>query len=357
MTNISETYLRKRKLLTLRFLLMGLLTLVFFMLNIVLGSVYIPLPDVFGVLVGQSTAKLAWESIILNTRLPQAITAMLAGAALGVSGLMMQTLFRNPLAGPSVLGISSGASLGVAILMMAATIPGIGIFTGSGAIENVTIVIAAFAGALAVLLLIMLLASKFRNPTTILIIGIMIAYIVSAIVGILQFYSMKENLQSFVIWGLGSFANVSWNEHRYFVPVIVAGIFFSVLMVKPMNALLLGDNYAQNLGFNVRFVSMVLIIITGILVATVTAYCGPIAFLGLAVPHLSRNLFRTSDHLVNVPGTVFSGILLALFCNLIARLPGFDGALPINAITSIIGAPVVIWIIIRQYHFRGSKNE
>jgi iron complex transport system permease protein len=352
MTGVSATYFSNRKQMTMRFLLMGLLVLLLFALNISLGSIYIPVKQVFLILFGNEPAKASWGGIILDTRLPQALTAAFAGAALGVSGLMMQTLFRNPLAGPSVLGISSGASLGVAILMMASTLPGFAFLAGSGFGGNFSIVIAAFAGALAVLLLIMFLASKFRSHATILIIGIMIAYVVTAVVGILQFYSMKENLQSFVFWGLGSFAGVSWHEHLFFGPITGLGIFLSVLMIKPMNALLLGDNYARNLGFNTKRVSLALILVSGILVAAVTAYCGPIAFLGIAVPHLSRNLFRTSNHLVNVPGTLLAGMLLALVCNLIARLPGFDGALPINAITSIIGAPVVIWVIIRQNHFQ-----
>lgn len=352
MKTISATYMMQRKLVGLRFLLIGILILLLFIFNIMLGSVSIPWQDVLEILAGHSTGNAAWEGIILNTRLPQAVTALLAGASLGVSGLMMQTLFRNPLAGPSVLGVSSGASLGVALLMLAATVPGFRLLSGSSFAGNVSIVIGAFAGSLGVLLLIMALAARYRSNTTILIIGIMIAYVVSAIVGILQFYSLKENLQAFVIWGLGSFANVSWQQHLFFAPVAAFGIILSAMMIKPMNALLLGDNYARNLGFNTSRVTMMLIIISGLLVAVVTAYCGPIAFLGIAVPHLSRNLFKTSNHLINVPGTILSGMLLALFCNLIARLPGFDGALPINAITSIVGAPVVIWVILRQNQFR-----
>lgn len=353
MTEIAATYQSHQRKYIARFLIMGLAAALIFIVNIVFGSVHIPVSDVFQILLGQGGGKASWEGIILNTRLPQAVTATLAGAALGVSGLMMQTLFRNPLAGPSVLGISSGASLGVALLMMAATtIPGISLLEGSAFGGNLSVVMAAFAGALLVLFIIVALASRYRNNITILIIGIMIAYVVTAIVGILQFYSMKENLQSFVFWGLGSFANVSWNEHLVFMPITFMGLCCSILMIKPMNAMLLGDNYARNLGINTKKVSLILILVSGFLVAAVTAYCGPIAFLGIAVPHLSRNLFRTSDHLVNIPGTMLSGILLALLCNLIARLPGFDGALPINAITSIIGAPVVIWVIIRHNHYQ-----
>jgi iron complex transport system permease protein len=196
------------------------------------------------------------------------------------------------------------------------------------------------------------LAARFRSNTTILIIGIMIAYVITAIVGILQFYSFKDDLQAFIIWGLGSFANVSWQQLSFFTPTVIVGLIASVLLIKPMNALLLGDNYARNLGINTRLVSLLIIVVAGILVAAVTAYCGPIAFLGIAIPHLSRHLLRSSNHLIVVPGTVLSGIALALLCNLIARLPGFDGALPINAITSIIGAPVVIWVILKSSHYQ-----
>ncbi len=352
MTGISLTYHNKQKAVAGKFLLMGALILFLFILNIALGSISIPPYEILKILSGAETGRASWQGIVLDTRLPQAFTAVLAGAALGVSGLMMQTLFRNPLAGPSVLGVSSGASLGVALLMMIVSVPDIRIITQNQISSNFSVVFAAFAGAFAVLLLIMILAAKFRNNTTILIIGIMIAYIISAIVGILQFYSLKEDLQAFVIWGLGSFANVSWQQHAFFFPVVFIGIAISVFMIKPMNALLLGDNYARNLGFNTRRISILLIVAAGILVAVVTAYCGPIAFLGIAIPHLSRNLFKSSDHFINVPGTILSGMMLALFCNMVARLPGFDGALPINAITSLIGAPLVIWVIIKSKHYQ-----
>lgn len=352
MTDILRTYRIKQKAVAGKFLLMGLIILILFVLNIALGSINIPPLEILKILFGAETGKASWQGIVLDTRLPQALTAILAGAALGVSGLMMQTLFRNPLAGPSVLGVSSGASLGVALLMMFVSVPGVRIITQNQISSNFSIVFAAFAGAFAVLFLIMVLAANFRNNTTILIIGIMIAYAISAIVGILQFYSLKEDLQAFVIWGLGSFANVSWHQHTFFFPVVIVGLSFSILMIKPMNAILLGDNYARNLGFNVKRISILLIIGAGILVAVVTAYCGPIAFLGIAIPHLSRNLFKSSDHFINVPGTILSGMMLALFCNMVARLPGFDGALPINAITSLIGAPLVIWIIIKSNHYQ-----
>jgi iron complex transport system permease protein len=217
---------------------------------------------------------------------------------------------------------------------------------------NFSIVLSAIVGAVLVLLLIGLLAGRFKNNTVVLVMGIMIAYAVSAIVGVLQFYSLKEDLQTFVIWGLGSFANVPRGQLLYFSIAVIGGLVLTLLISKPLNAMLLGENYAKNLGVNTIQVRYTIILITGILTALVTAYCGPIAFLGLAVPHLSRNFFKTFDHLVNIPGVIFIGGLMALVCNLIARLPGYDGALPINAITSIMGAPVVIWIIIKRTDFR-----
>jgi iron complex transport system permease protein len=217
---------------------------------------------------------------------------------------------------------------------------------------NFSVVLAAIAGAVLVLFLIGMLAGRFKNNTVVLVMGIMIAYAVSAIVGVLQFYSLKEDLQTFVMWSLGSFANISRGQLQYFAIAIVLGLILTLMISKPLNAMLLGENYARNLGVNTKRIRMIIILITGLLTAVVTAYCGPIAFLGLAVPHLSRNFFKTSDHLVNIPGVILIGGLMALVCNLIARLPGYEGALPINAITSIIGAPVVIWIIIKRTDFR-----
>ncbi|MBE0637701.1 MAG: iron ABC transporter permease [Bacteroidales bacterium] len=328
------------------------LVLVFFILNLLMGSVYIPVSAIIGILTGSITESPSWMAIILQTRLPMALTALFAGSALGVSGLMMQTLFRNPLAGPSVLGVSAGASLGVAVVMMFIAIPGGSLVAVSQITGNFPVVIAAFAGAFSVLLFIGVLAARFRSNTVILIMGIMIAYAVSSVVGILQFYSLKEDLQAFVIWGLGSFGNVSIQQMSYFIPLILVGLALSSAMIKPLNLLLLGESYAKNLGLKTRSSRTGIIVFTGLLTATVTAYCGPIAFLGLAVPHLTRNLYQSSDHRIILPGTILTGALLALVCNIIARLPGFDSALPINAITSLIGAPVVIWLIIKRNDFK-----
>lgn len=333
-------------------IVLALLILVFFILNLLLGSVFIPVREVVNILLGGSSESSSWSAIVLQTRLPMALTALLAGSALGVSGLMMQTLFRNPLAGPSVLGVSAGASLGVAIVMLFIAIPGGSLVAVSQVTGNFSVVVAAFAGAFGVLLLIGALAARFRSNTVILIMGIMIAYAVSSVVGILQFYSLKEDLQAFVIWGLGSFGNVSLAQMTIFIPLILLGLALSAALIKPLNLLLLGESYAKNLGLKTRSSRIGIIVFTGLLTATVTAYCGPIAFLGLAVPHLTRNLFHSSDHSIILPGTILTGALLALVCNIIARLPGFDSALPINAITSLIGAPVVIWLIIKRNDFK-----
>ena len=340
----------KRNFRTFAILLFGLL--LFFVLNIMLGSVYIPVSKVFAIFFSREGSDVLHHTIIINTRFPQALTSVLAGAALGAAGLMMQTLFRNPLAGPSVLGVSSGASLGVAVMMLFISFPG-GKFTVLSQVTgNLSVIVAAFTGSFAVLLLIGVMAGRFKSSATILIVGMMISYALTSLTGVLQFYSLKEDLQAFVIWGLGSFANVAWAQMSFFATFTMVGLLMTFVLIKPLNTLLLGENYAHNLGTNIRRTRFFIIVATGLLTAAVTAYCGPIAFLGLAVPHLSRNIFKTSDHLTNVPGVILTGALLALVCNLIARLPGFDGALPINAVTSVIGAPFVIWIMVKQSKFR-----
>ncbi|NOU47149.1 MAG: iron ABC transporter permease [Bacteroidales bacterium] len=335
--------------------LFGLLSLLF-ILNLFLGSVIIPIGEVFRILFGESTAGQTESIIVLNFRLPQTITALFTGAALAVAGLMMQTLFRNPLADPSILGISSGAGLGVAILLF---------FTGtvtsqvSGAADILThlgLNMAAFIGALAVLLLILFISNKLRNAVSLLIVGIMIAYVAGALVGIVKYFSRKEDVYAFALWGLGSFSNVGNSQLPVFIVSICIGLVFSVLMMKSLNLLLLGDRYAANLGLNIRMTTIYIVIITGFLTAIVTAYAGPIAFIGLAVPHLSRSLFKTADHKVLLPATMILGSCLALFCNLVSRLPGFDGSLPINSVTSLIGAPIVIWFIFKHRNFSSQES-
>ena len=325
-------------------------SILFFLLNIALGSIYIPLKDVIEILFGKESDPESWAIIINKSRLPQALTAMLAGAGLAVSGLQMQTLFRNPLADPSILGVSSGAGLGVALVLMAGGFGGIAI-SALGIFGYLTVTVAALSGAMSVLFVLLLLSRRLLNNATLLIAGIMIGYIAASLISILKFYGMKEDVHSFVIWGLGSFSAVSWSKMQVFCPSILIGLLCSFLLIKPLNVLSLGENYAKNLGINVKRSRFLILLITGFLTSVITAFCGPIAFLGLAVPHLTRGLLHTSNQRTLVPAVMILGAALALFCNLIARMPGFDGALPINAVTGIIGAPIVIWVIVKKSRF------
>lgn len=336
-----------RNSLNNKLMFVGLLILIplLFVLNIWYGSVDIGWKEVILTLFGQNTGNSS-EVIILQYRLPQSITALSVGMGLSLSGLLLQTTFNNPLAGPSVLGVSSGASLGVAILILFGGVPGI-ISSNMFFYSDLAIVAAAFAGAAMVLLIILFVSSRIGSAVTILIIGIMIGYLVSAIVGTLQYFSTSKDLHSYVLWGLGSFSKTSISQS---ITIFVFTLFFvmlSFIYTKSLNALLLGGRYAEASGFNVVRIQRSLILISGLLIALGTAFTGPIAFLGLAVPHIARSLFKTSNHAILLPGVLLIGGLLALFCNLIAKLPGFDGSLPINAVTSIIGAPVVIWVIIK----------
>ena len=311
--------------------------LVFLLLNLLLGSVAIPFRSVWNILTGGEGDPVAWQNIILKSRLPQALTALVAGAGLSISGLQMQTIFRNPLAGPSVLGISSGASLGVAFVVLL-----------SGQLGGVALSIAAIVGALSVMGLIVLASRKVAGSVTLLIIGVMIGYIANAVIGVLKFFSVEEDIKAYVIWGLGSFARVSGNQMMLFVTIMAVIIPLSFLLIKPLNLLMLGDGYARNLGLNINRARVWVITCAGVLTAIVTAYCGPIIFLGLAVPHLCRAIFQTSDHRVLMPASMLVGASLALLCNLIARLPGFEGALPVNSVTALVGAPVVASVLFRK---------
>lgn len=327
---------------------LAILLLSLFVLNISLGSVYIPFSVVLKWMVGLPIDSEIWQNILLKSRLPQSLTALLAGAGLAAGGLQMQTLFRNPLAGPSILGISSGAGLGVAVVVLLfGAIQGVSL-AGLGWYGSLTITAAAFIGAFGVLLMILFLAQRLKNNAMLLIVGIMVGYASSAIVGLLQFISTKEDVQSFVLWGLGSFNNLSWDKHVIFIPMVALGLLGSLFLIKPLNVLLLGENYAANLGLNIKRSRLSILLVTGLLTATITAFCGPIAFLGLAVPHLSKGIFKTADHSVLIPAVMLFGGALALLCHLIARLPGFDGTLPINAVTSLIGAPIVIYVILKR---------
>ena len=334
------------------FLLLVALIAVLTIGNLIIGSVGIPVGSVCRILAGDDGEPVIWTNIVWKSRLPQALTAVVAGAGLAVSGLQMQTVFHNPLAGPSVLGISNGASLGVAfVVLLSGQIGGVAL-SRLGYLGDAAISVAAIVGAMAVMLLIMWVSRKVRGNVTLLIIGVMIGYLANAIIGVLKFLSPEEDVKAFVVWGLGSFSRVSGDEMVLFVVLMLLLLPLSMLLVKTMNLLLLGDEYARNLGLHLGRARMLVIGSSGILVAIVTAYCGPIMFIGLAVPHLCRALFRTSDHRVLMPGTMLCGAALALLCNLIARMPGFEGALPVNSVTALVGAPVIATVI-----FRRRKNE
>lgn len=320
-----------------------------FVLNLLLGTVKIPVAEVVATLMGSHEVSEIHRNIIWSSRVPQALTAMVAGAGLAVSGLQMQTVFRNPLAGPSVLGISNGASLGVAcVVLMSGSLGGVAL-SRLGYIGDVAMSVAAIVGSLAVMALILYVSQKVKGNVTLLIIGVMIGYLATAIIGVLKFFSAEEDIKAYVVWGLGSFARVSGNQMILFVILMTILLPLSMLLVKTMNLLLLGDGYARNLGLNIRRARMLVILCSGVLVAIVTAYCGPIMFIGLAVPHLCRALFRSSDHRVLMPGTLLAGAALALLCNLIARMPGFEGALPVNSVTALVGAPVIASVLFRRH--------
>ncbi len=333
----------KSKLLLL---VVGILLLV--VVNLLIGTVRIPVAAVVRILAGSTDESEIWQNIILNSRLPQTLTALVAGAGLAVSGLQMQTVFRNPLAGPSVLGISNGAALGVAfVVLMSGQLGGVAL-SRLGYLGDAAMSVAAIIGALLVMLLIIWISNRVSGHGTLLIIGVMIGYLANAVIGVLKFLSPEEDVKAFVVWGLGSFSRVSGGDMVLFVVIMCVLLPLSCLMVKSMNLLLLGDRYAANLGLNIRRARSAVIVSSSLLVAIVTAYCGPIMFIGLAVPHLARGLFRTSDHRILMPATMLCGALLALLCNLIARMPGFEGALPVNSVTALVGAPVVAAILFRR---------
>ena len=327
----------------------------FFFLNLVLGSVSIPLRAVWNILWGTGNESVIWQNIIWKSRVPQALTALVAGAGLSVSGLQMQTVFRNPLAGPSVLGISSGASMGVAfVVLLSGSLGGVAL-SKLGFMGEIALTIAAIAGSLSIMALFVFVSQKVRGNVTLLIIGVMIGYIANAVIGVLKFFSVEEDIRAYVIWGLGSFARVSGNQMTLFICIMVVLLPLSFLLVKTLNLLLLGDAYARNLGLNIKRARLLVITCSGVLVAIVTAYCGPIIFLGLAVPHLCRGMFRTSDHRILMPASLLAGASLALVCNLIARMPGFEGALPVNSVTALVGAPVVMSVLFNRR--RNEMNE
>lgn len=327
-------------------LLIGGLVLLFFS-GILYGAVSIPIGDVLDILLGRDVERIAWRTIILENRLPQAITALLAGSSLAVSGLLLQTLFRNPLAGPSILGISDGANLGVAAILL---------YFG-GSLHTLTdlpvsgylaVVLAAFMGAACILGIIIYFSAKVRNNVMLLIIGIMIGYLASSCISILNFYASTDRVHAFVMWGLGNFSGVSMDQLPYMSGFTIIGLTLAILLIKPLNALLLGEMYAANLGIKIKRTRFLILFCTGLLTATTTAFCGPISFIGLAVPHIARLLLGSSNHKMLVPVTLLTGACVALLCNLVMVLPGTNNILPLNAVTPILGAPVIIYVIINR---------
>jgi iron complex transport system permease protein len=322
-----------------------------FLINISLGSVSIPIKEVFNSLTGQSASKETWEYIIINYRLPKAIAAILVGMGLSISGLLMQTLFRNPLAGPYVLGLSSGASLGVATVILGATL--LPPFVATLLVSSYGIVLASSLGSFTVLLAVLAVSHRLRDTMAILIVGLMFGSLTSAIVGTLTYFSTAEQLQKFTFWSLGNLGNLSWTSISLLSICVVIGLVLSLFSVKPLNSLLLGENYARSLGLNYKKSRLIIIFATSILAGSITAFAGPIAFIGLAVPHIAKLVFQTSNHTILFWSTILFGAVIMLICDSISQLPGSDFTLPINAVTSIFGAPIVIWLLIRKRKMMG----
>jgi iron complex transport system permease protein len=325
----------------LLFLFLGIALFICFFINLSLGSVSIPLEAIFDTFTGNEIKK-SWEIILWKFRLPKAITAVFVGAGLSVAGLLMQTLFRNPLAGPYVLGITSGASLGVALLVMGSSF--LPLFLGT----SYALVIAAALGSALVLWLVLWVSKMIKDTMSILIVGLMFGSFTSAIVSVLAYFSSAEELQKYTFWSMGSLSNLTNEALLLLVSCVVLGLLISMLTLKSLNALLLGEQYAQSMGIPFRKVRWLVIIATGLLAGSVTAFAGPIAFVGLAIPHLARLLFQTSHHIPLFVASILMGAILMLICDSIAQLPGSDLTLPINAITSLMGAPIVIWLLIRK---------
>lgn len=327
------------------FPLLVVLIAILFVLNMVWGTVSIPVSDVFNILCGGKTDNSVWSFIVLQSRLPQAITALLCGASLSVSGLMLQTAFRNPLADPFVFGVNSGAGLGVALVMLS--------FSGTIATGAYTlygfmaVFAAAFVGAMVVMAIIFAFSTVVKNSVMLLIVGLMIGYLASSAISILNFFATEEGVKSYLVWGMGNFGGVSMSQMPFFVIVTFMGLIGALMLMKPLNAILLGERYAENLGINIVRLRNLLLIVTGLLTAVVTAYCGPVSFIGLAVPHITRLIIRTDNHRLLLPATMLCGAAVALLCNAVCVLPGDKGIIPLNAVTPLAGAPVIIYVILK----------
>lgn len=327
-------------------IMLGIMVLLFFVVSLLIGSVSIPVSETFRILIGEESVKPSWQYIVIESRLPQAVTAMLCGASLAVCGLILQTAFRNPLAGPSIFGVNSGAGLGVALVML--------FFGGSVSAGTVSIggfmavLLAAFAGAMGVMALIFFFSTLVRSHVMLLIVGIMIGYMAGSAISLLNFFATDEGVKSYMVWGMGSFGGVSLKMLPTFSVITLITLAVSLALVKPLNALVLGDRYAENLGVNIIRVRNWLLMVTGVLTAVTTAFCGPVAFIGLAVPHIARLVLGTDNHRVLLPATILTGSAVALLCNILTVLPGEGGIIPLNAITPLIGAPVVIYVILSR---------
>lgn len=331
-----------------RLLLLAGLLLAVFLLALALGSISIPLDDIVRVLTGGEAAKPSWTSIIIKVRLPKALTAMIAGAALGLSGLLMQTFFRNPLADPYVLGVSSGASLGVGAVVLGAGGIGGALMTGLSLSSDLLIVTAAAGGAALSLFLVLLIARRVESSFSLLLLGVMFAAITSALLSLMMYTALPERVQAFTNWTFGSFSGVTWAQIPLLAIGCAVGVCLAFALSKPLNVLLLGEAYAETMGLNIRRARIFIILAASLLAGTVTAFCGPIGFIGTAIPHVCRAMFNTSDHRILTPATVLAGALLGLIASLIADVPGTDASLPLNAVTALFGAPVVMWVILRQ---------
>jgi len=321
-----------------------------FCLVLALGSVKIPLSDIIAVLLGGEASKASWTTIVLKFRLPKALTALLAGAGLGISGLMMQTYFRNPLAGPFILGISSGASLGVALVVLSMGTVGGVVIAGLGLAGDLALAFAAGMGSAGTMLIVLLVAQQVRSSMTLLILGLMFGYFTTGIVSLLLFFSIPERIQAYIQWTFGTFGGTTWDQLRIFIPLVLIGLMGALALTKTLNALLLGEDYARTMGLNIRLARLAIVSITAILAGSVTAFTGPIGFIGLAVPHICRSILNTSDHRVLVPATILMGGIVALSAALVAEFPGSNLVLPLNAVTALLGAPVVIWVILRRHN-------
>ena len=342
--------MNSKKSYTLTFILLLIVLVIIWFVNISLGSISIPFQKIVSILCNVPVEKESWNYILLNFRIPKAFTAILVGSGLGISGLLMQTLFRNPLAGPFVLGISSGASLGVASLILGASL--FGGYLSTIALSSWTISIASSLGSFLVLFAVLIAVKKIRNTMSILIIGLMFGSISAAIINVLSYFSSAEQLQQFIFWSFGSLGNLSWSELGVFSGILFFSFLLLLTVLKPLNSLLLGENYAKSMGINLKKTRYTVLITTSLMTGVITAFSGPIAFIGLAVPHLTKLVFNTSDHRTLLPAVAVIGAILMLICDAISQLPTSQYTLPINAVTSLFGAPIVIWLLVRKKEFK-----